>query len=256
MSFFHLIQVEHKKIRRSRILLLLLIAAIVLWLPAIFNIDLSFDTRATGIAPEDNFFIQGFLGFSWFLFPAGMVVATVLIRQLERGNKGILKMLALPINPALLSLAKFAVLLFIAAIFILFAVIIYYVAAGYGTMVNDYHLLLSPTFVFKVAAVFFLVSIPMLSFFWLLSVCMQTMIFSAGISLVSVIPSILIMNSDYWFIYPMCYPFFVVTAKYGQLAAHLSTTPISYLPWIPVAVGFAVICLAFSCLFFGKAERR
>lgn len=256
MNFIHLIQVERKKIRRSKILLLLLIAAIVLWLPSLFNIDMSFDTQTTGITPENNFFIQGFLGFSWFLFPAGMVVAVVLIRQLELGNKGILKMLALPVNPALLSLAKFVILLLISAIFILFAVIVYYVAAGYGSMVNDYNMILSPTFVLKEAAVFFVVSIPMLSFFWLLSVCLQTMIFSAGISLVSVIPSVLIMNSDYWFMYPMCYPFFVVTAKYGQLAPDLSTSQISYLPWIPVAIGITIICLAFSSLFFGKAERR
>lgn len=256
MSLFHLIQVERKKIKRSRIILLLFIAAIVLWLPSIFNLDMSLDTQSTGISPEENFFIQGFLGFSWFLFPAGMIVATVLIRQLERGNKGILKMLALPVRPALLSLAKFVILLLIAAVFILFAVVIYYIVASYGTMINDYNLILSPLFVLKEAAVFFLVSIPMIALFWMLSVCIQTMIFSAGIALVSIVPSVLIMNTDYWFIYPMCYPFFVVTAKYGQLAPDLATSQISYLPWLPVAIGITIICLAFSCIFFGKAERR
>lgn len=256
MSFFHLVQVESKKIRRSRILLLLLIAAVILWLPSLFNLDMNFDTQATGISPENNFFIQGFLGFAWFLFPAGMIVATVLIRQLEHGNKGILKMLSLPIHLALLSLAKFVVLLFIAAVFILFTVVIYYIVAAVGTMMNDYNLMLSPLFVLKEAAVFFLTTVPMLAVFWMLSVCIQTMIFSAGIGLASIVPSVLIMNTDYWFIYPICYPFFVVTAKYGQLASQLSTFQISYLPWIPVAVGMTIIFLAFSCIFFGKAERR
>ena len=55
-----------------------------------------FGMQAEGISPENNFFIQGFMAMSWFMFPASMVVGTVLLNQTERMNKGILKMLALP----------------------------------------------------------------------------------------------------------------------------------------------------------------
>ncbi|WP_286153830.1 ABC transporter permease [Sporofaciens musculi] len=92
MNFFTLLGVELKKIRRSRILFILGIAAVLLWLPFILNAHLNFDMEAEGISPEHNFFIQGFLGMAWFMFPASMVIGTVLLGQTERSNHGILRM--------------------------------------------------------------------------------------------------------------------------------------------------------------------
>lgn len=37
----------------------------------------------------------------------------------------------------------------------------------------------------------------------------------------SIVPSVLMINTKVWFIYPMDYPFYVITAKYGELAANL-----------------------------------
>ena len=78
MSFLSLVGVEFKKIKRSKILLILLVAAVVLWIPSVLNAQMNFDMQAEGISPENNFFIQGFMGMSWFMFPASMVVGTVL----------------------------------------------------------------------------------------------------------------------------------------------------------------------------------
>ena len=88
MSFLSLLGVEFKKIRRSKIMLILSVAVIALWLPSIFNANMNFQMQAEGISPEYNFLIQGFLGMSWFIFPASMVVSTVLLNQTERSNKG------------------------------------------------------------------------------------------------------------------------------------------------------------------------
>ncbi|WP_339282287.1 hypothetical protein [Oceanobacillus sp. FSL K6-3682] len=90
----------------------------------------------------------------------------------------------------------------------------------------------------------------MLSVFWMLSICIQTPIFVTGLRLASVVPSVLMINTKLWFIYPMCYPFYVITAKY------ISTAQVSLFPWIPAAVGITIVCLAISCIFFGKAEKR
>ena len=54
------------------------------------------------------------MGFAWFIYPACMIVCTVLLQQLERGHKGILKMLALPLSPSALALCKWIVLLALA----------------------------------------------------------------------------------------------------------------------------------------------
>ena len=256
MSFLSLLDVEFKKIRRSKIMLILSVAVIALWLPSIFNANMNFQMQAEGISPEYNFLIQGFLGMSWFIFPASMVVSTVLLNQTERSNKGILKMLALPINTAKLCMAKFVVLLSLAVVQVLMSVGMYYLSAAIVTGTQNYNFILSPLFVIKEAVLLLVSSIPMLTFFWLLSVCIQTPIFSVGIGLASIVPSVLMINTKIWFAYPMAYPFFVVTAEYGKIASNLNTAQVELVPWLPVAVCITVICLLIACSYFGKAERR
>lgn len=256
MSFLYLIGIEFKKIRRSKILLILAVAAIILWLPSIFNASLNFGMQAEGILPENNFLIQGFMGMAWFMFPASMVVSTVLLNMTERSNKGILKMLSLPIATTGLCLAKFVVLLALAAFQILMAVGMYFISAGIASQIQDYNFILQPLFVFKEAGLILVSAIPMLTFFWLLSVCIQTPIFSIGVGLASIVPSVLMINTKIWFAYPMSYPFFVITAEYGKLASNLTTAQVEFIPWIPVAVSITMICLFISCLRFGQAERR
>lgn len=256
MSFFSLLGVEFQKIRRSKIMLILAAAVIALWLPSIFNADINFQMQEEGISPEYNFLIQGFLAMSWFIFPASMVVSTVLINQTERSNKGILKMLALPISTAQLCIAKFVVLLSLAAVQVLMSVGMYYLSAAIVTGTQDYNFILPPLFVFKEAGLLLASSIPMLTFFWLLSVCIQTPIFSIGIGLASIVPSVLMINTKIWFAYPMAYPFFVVTAEYGKIAANLSMTQVELIPLLPAAACITAICLLAACSCFGKAERR
>ena len=71
MNIFTLTAVEFKKIRRSKILLIMIAATVILWLPNVLNADLNFDMSDIGISPEDSFFIQGFMGMAWFIYPMG-----------------------------------------------------------------------------------------------------------------------------------------------------------------------------------------
>lgn len=256
MSFLSLVGVEFQKIKRSKILLILFAAAVILWIPSVLNAHMNFEMQAEGISPENNLFIQGFMGMSWFMFPASMVVGTVLLSQTERTNKGILKMLALPISTAKLCAAKFAVLLTLAATQILMMTGMYYLSAAICSGTQNYNFILPAVFVAKEIGLLFLSSIPMIAFFWMLSVCIQTPIFSVGIGLVSIVPSVLVINTKMWFAYPMSYPFFIITSEYGKLAANIDTQQVELIPWIPVAVAIAILCLSISCLRFGQAERR
>lgn len=256
MNFLSLVGVEFKKIRRSKILIILFVSTVILWLPSIFNAQMNFDMQAEGISPENNFLIQGFMAMSWFMFPASMVVSTVLINQTERSNKGILKMLSLPVSGVKLCLAKFVVLLSLSVSQLLMTVGAYFVSAAIASYSQNYNFILSPLFVFKEAGLIFVSAIPMLAFFWLLSVCIQTPIFSVGIGLASIVPSVLIINTKLWFAYPMSYPFFVITAEYGKLATNISSSQVELIPWLPVAFIITGICLLISCLRFGQVERR
>lgn len=256
MSFLSVIGIETRKIRRSRILLILAVATVLLWLPSIFNVHLNFGMQAEGISPEHNFFIQGFLGMAWFMFPASMVVGTVLLVMTEQANRGILKMLSLPLSTAKLCLAKFVILLALAAVQFLMAVGMYFISAGIVSRTQGYDFLLPWTFVLKEVGMLFLAAIPMLAFFWLLAVCIQTPIFSIGIGLASIVPSVLIINTRIWFAYPMSYPFFVLTAEYGKLAPNLDTAQVELVPWLPVAGCITIVCLSASCLCFGRGARN
>ncbi|NLK75562.1 MAG: ABC transporter permease subunit [Clostridiales bacterium] len=256
MNFLSLVGIEFKKISRSKIIFILAVATIILWLPSIFNADLNFGMQVEGISPENNFLIQGLLGMAWFMFPASMVVSTVLLNMTERSNKGILKMLSLPINTAKLCLAKFIVLLTLATFQILMTIGMYFISAGIASQTENYDFILQPLFVFKEAGLIFLTAIPMLAFFWLISVCIQTPIFSIGIGLASIVPSVLMINTKLWFVYPMSYPFFVITAEYGKIASNLTTAQFEVFPFLPVAIAITIACLFISCLCFGQTERR
>ncbi|WP_167958240.1 ABC transporter permease [Anaerosporobacter faecicola] len=256
MSLKSLIGIEYTKIRRSKIGVILLLATCILWIPSIVNADLNFTMQAEGITPENNFFIQGFMAMSWFMFPATMLVSTVLINQTERKNSGMLKMLSMPISIWRLCLAKYVVLLTLAALQIMMSVGMYYISAAIASQTQEYNLLLSPLFVCKEAALIWLSAIPMLAIFWLLTICIQTPIVPIGLGFASIVPSVLIINTKFWFAYPMAYPFFFITSEYGKLAKNLTTTQAEPIPWIPTAIFITLVCVLLSCIRFGKYERR
>lgn len=256
MSFLSFVGVEFNKIRRSKIILILVLATVILWVPSILNANFNFSMQAEGISPENNFFIQGFMAMAWFIFPATMVVITVLQNQTERSNHGIMKMLALPVSTAKLCMAKFVVLVSFSALQFLMSIGMYYISIAIAGHTQNYDFFLSPLFVFKEIGMMWASSIPMLAFFWLLAVCIKTPIFSIGIGLASVVPSVLMINTKVWFAYPMAYPFFVITSEYGKIATNLSTAKVELIPWLPVAVLITAVCLMISCIRFGQAERR
>ena len=255
MNVFNLFAVELKKIRRTHIFLLLLIPIILLWIPSILHSDMNFSMKAEGISPENNFFIQGFLGLAWFMYPATLVIGTVLLHQTERGNRGIVKMLSLPVSPTALCMAKFLVLLLLAAVQLLMAICLYFPAAAISSQMNHYPLMISPLLVLRETGLIFLSSLPMAAFFWMIAVCIRTPVFSMGLGLASIIPSVFAMNTKVWFLYPMCYPFYLITALQGEMASGFDTFSVNLFPWIPVAAGITFFCLMVSCLCFSKSER-
>ena len=256
MSFLSLVGVEFKKIRRSKIFLILFIPIIMMWIPSIINADMNFDLRGIPITPENNFFIQGFMGMAWFMIPASLVICTVLLNQTERSNKGILKMLSLPVGTAKLCLAKFTVLLILAAVQMIMSIGAYYISAAIVTNTQDYHFILEPLYVCKTVCSIYAGAIPMAAVYLAISTLIQSPIFSVGIGLASIVPSVLMINTKIWFAYPMSYPFYLLMVAYGRVAWGVYETQIAWLPWLPAAAGITILALAVSCIRFGASERR
>ena len=254
MSFLSLVGVELKKIRRSKIFLILLIPIVLMWIPSIINADINFDTKGIPITPENNFFIQGFMGMVWFMIPASLVIC--LLNQTERSNKGILKMLSLPISTTKLCLAKFTILLILAAVQMVMSIGAYYICAAIVTHTQDYNFILEPLYVYKIVCSIYAAAIPMAAVYWAISTLIQSPIFSVGIGLASIVPSVLMINTKIWFAYPMSYPFYLIMVAYGRAAEGIYETQIAWLPWLPVAVGITILALAVSCMRYGASERR
>lgn len=256
MNILTLTLIEARKIKRSKILLILAASILILWIPNIINADMNFQMDDIGISPENSFFIQGFMGMVWFIYPAVMVICTVLLIQNERTNSGILKMLALPVSTSSLCLAKFILLVALAAVYTLASAGAYYISAALASGIADYDFILAPGYVLPMAGKLFLASLPMLTVFWMIAVLITTPIFSVGAGLASIVPSVLLINTKIWFLYPMCYPFYVLVTEYGNLAKNMSSSPIEMIPWIPTAVAVSLACLIIACMSFGHAERR
>ncbi|MCF1685727.1 ABC transporter permease [Tetragenococcus halophilus] len=255
MKMLSLIDVEFRKIKRSKILFILFFAMLVVWFPSLINVDMNF-AMENGITPEHNLFIQGLMAMVWFIYPASMIVVTLLINQNEKTNHGLLKMLSLPIDPKKLSLAKFVVLFVLAAVQLLFTVIIYYIVAYLTTQMTGHSFMLSPLFIFKEIGLIYLTSLPMLAFYWLLSVIVQTPIFAIGIGLATIVPSVLMINSQYWYVYPFCYPYYMVVSAYGNLAPSFGRFDIDLFPWILIACMMTICFLILASVYFGKKERQ
>lgn len=254
MNFLSLVHVELKKIRRSKILLILAAPVIIMWIPAIIHSSAGFQVTDIPILPEHNFFIQGFMGMVWFMIPATLIVCTVLITQTERAGNGILKMLALPVRRSSLCLAKFTVLLLLPVLQMLLSVGAYYLSALIASKMQDYSLLLEPLYVFSAVAKFYLAALPMAAVYWMAAVLIRTPIFAVGIGLACAVPSVLMINTDYWFLYPMSYPFYMLMTEYGKAAKGVYATSPDYFPWLPFAFAVTVFCLILSCKEFGTAE--
>ena len=249
-------RIELIKIRRSHIFWILLIPAVMMWIPSALNANVSFRVSDINISPEHNFFIQGFMGMAWFMLPAALIICTVLLNQTERTNKGFLKMLSLPVSTGRLCLAKFLVMLLLMTIQMLLTIVFYYVGALLASRLENYDFVLELPYVVHAAAMIYLAVIPMAAIFWMLAVLIQTPIFSAGICLASVVPSVLMLNTRFWAFYPMDYPFYMLMTEYGKQAEEIFTTEIEWIPMLPVSLVVTVLCLGIACARFGKSETR
>lgn len=256
MNFFSLVTVELKKIKRSKILLILLVPVVMMWIPSVINSDFTFDTRGIPITPENNFFIQGYMGMVWFMIPASLVICSVLLTQTERSRGGILKMLSLPVSTAKLCLAKFSVLVLLAFSQMIMTVCAYYFCAALVSRIQDYNFILDPLYVCGNTLGIYAGAIPMAAVFWMIACLIRTPVFSAGIGLASIVPSVLIINTKVWFAYPMSYPFYLLMVQYGKAAKGMYDTQVDWIPWLPAALLITVTTLAISCMRFGAAERK
>jgi len=256
VSFLSLVGVEFKKLRRSKISLIFIIPVFLIWGMAVTNADVNFNASPMGISPENNFFIQSFLGFAWFMLPASLVVITVLLTQTERANHGLIKMLSLPISGVKLCMAKYCVCVIIMTAEVLLMFAAYFPSAMIASARFNYEFMLDFKYVLEVCGAMVLVSLPMSAVYWMISVLLKNPVTSVGFGLATVVPVVLAINTKVWYAYPMCYPMMLIASEMNKFAADPEASAMGLVPWIPVAVILTVVSLVIACLQFGKSERK
>ena len=190
------------------------------------------------------------------MIPASLVVCCVLVTQLERSNGGMGKMLALPVSTAALSMAKFCCVVLLNLAQLVMCLAGYALAALAATASTGCDMTLSPIYVVSVAAKLYLAAIPMAAAFWLLASVIDATVFSVGIGLATIVPSVLMINTKLWAFYPMSYPFYLLMIEYGRSAEGIYETEPQLLPWLPAAAVITVACLVISAKYFARSERR
>ena len=256
LSLPALFGVELLKIRRSKIFWILLIPAVMMWLPSALNADINFIMGEYDVAPEYNFFIQGYMGMAWFMIPATLIIYCVLLHQTELSHRGLVKSLSLPVSSVKLCLAKFLVTVLLTVVQLVLSVAAYYGAAMLASRLYEYDFVLPFSYVCRTAALIYLAALPMAAVFWMLSVLIQTPIFSAGLGLASIVPSVLMLNTKFWCWYPFDYSFYMLMTEYGRIAPEIYDSEVQLLPLLPVGIGVTLLCLVIACLRYRHGEEQ
>lgn len=255
LNLFSLFGVELLKIRRSKIFWILLIPAVMMWLPSAMNANVNF-IGAYDISPEHNYFIQGYMGMAWFMIPATLIVCTVLMHQTESSSRGLVKCLSLPVSAWKICLAKFLVAVFLTAVQLVLSIVAYYGSAILASRLYDYDFVLPFPYVCRVASLIYAAVIPAAAVYWMIGVLIRTPIFSVGLGLASIVPSVLMLNTKMWYCYPFDYPFYMLMTEYGKLVPELFSTKAALIPMVPIGIGTTLLCLAVACSRYGAVERN
>ena len=254
MNFFELLKIEFLKVKRSKIVPLIFIAPLLVVGSGIANLSRYFTPEYTNAWPA--MFIQSALLYAYYLLPFSMIVVCVMIAGRETQNNGILKMLALPVDRHILSLAKFCVLacyLFMEMV-VFFAVFI--IAGRIATYTSGITETMPLLYLLKWCGGLFLTMFPSTAVMWAITVLFEKAMISVGLNLLLVIPGLLAGATPVWFLYPYCYSGYLVSCSLHDFMASGADRGFQLFPFLPCAVLIFALALLLSAKRFGKKEMR
>ncbi|MDE6750470.1 MAG: ABC transporter permease [Lachnospiraceae bacterium] len=254
MSFMELLKIEFMKVKRGRIVPLIFIAPLLVVVSGVANLSMYFTPEYTNAWPA--MFIQSALVYAYYLLPFSMIVVCVMIAGRETGNNGILKMLALPVSRYALSLAKFCVLVFYLFMEMVVFLAVFVIAGTVATSTMGVTETLPVFYLLKWCVGLFLTMLPCVGTMWVITVLFEKPLFSVGLNLLLVIPSVLVANTPLWIAYPYCYSGYLVSCSLHDFTAESGTAAFSLFPFLPVAALVFALVLVVAITRFGKKEMR
>lgn len=247
-----MLAIEFKKIKRSWIVPLIFIAPILVVASGISNLSQYFTPEYTSAWPA--MFIQSALVYAYYLLPLSMIVVCVMISARETQNNGILKMLALPVDRAKLSLAKFAVILTFLFLEILVFFVIFIVAGKIAISSHNISEDIPLFYLVTCCVKLFLTMIPAVALMWAITVVFEKPILSIGVNIFLVLPGILVANTGAWILYPYCYSGYLISCSLRDFTTETDSARFQLLPFLPCAAVMFILALMLSVYKFGKKE--
>ena len=254
MSFLELLRIEFTKVKRSKMILLIFVAPLLVVSSGVANLSRYFTPEYTNAWPA--MFIQSALVYSYYLLPLSMIVVCVMIAGRETGNNGILKMLALPVSRYALSMAKFCVLVFYLFMEMAVFFAVFVIAGTVATGAMGVTETLPVLYLMKWCAGLFLTMLPCLGAMWAVTVLFEKPLLSVGLNLLLVIPGVLVSNTPVWIAWPYCYSGYLVSCSLHDFTAGDNIRAFSLFPFLPAAILVLALVLTIAVIQFGKKEMR
>ena len=172
MRFFDLLQIEFMKVKRSKIVPLIFLAPLFVVVSGVANLSSYFTPEYTHAWPA--MFIQSALVYAYYLLPFSMIVVCVMIAGQETGNRGILKMLALPVSRSAFSIAKFCVLTVYLFLEMVAFLVVFVIAGLIATKTMGVTETLPILYLLKWCLGLFLTMLPCLAAMWAITVLFES----------------------------------------------------------------------------------
>ncbi|NMM64013.1 ABC transporter permease subunit [Clostridium sp. P21] len=251
MSFLNIIGIELQKIKRSKIVLIISLPSLIVIISGLANIGMYITDNPSNA--WSAMFVQSTLMFAYYMMPFSIIILCVLISQTEYQNKGIIKMLSLPIDTKKLSFAKYCVIVILIAVQILLYFVFFTVGGIITSSLVGINIIIPIGYLLSWCVKLFLAALPMSAVLWATATCFKKIITSLSIGMALVLPSIFVSNTRFWFIYPFNYPGILISDEMFKLAGS-TRAPMQLIPFIPVAIFICIIAVTISTIQFGKIE--
>lgn len=254
MRFFDLLQIEFMKVKRSKIVPLIFLAPLLVVGSGVTNLSSYFTPEYTHAWPA--MFIQSALVYAYYLLPFSMIVVCVMIAGRETGNRGILKMLTLPVSRSAFSVAKFCVLTVYLFLEMVVFLVVFVIAGFIATKTMGVTETLPILYLLKWCLGLFLTMLPCLAAIWAITVLFEKPFLSVGLNLLLVIPGVLVANTPMWIAFPYCYSGYLVSCSLYDFTSEASDAAFSALSFLPWAIAVFVLFFALAVTQFGKKEMK
>lgn len=254
MGFVELVKIEFMKVKRGKIVPLIFIAPLLVVISGIANLSRYFTPEYTNA--WSAMFIQSALVYAYYLLPFSMIIVCVMIAGREKGNNGILKMLALPVSRHAFSMAKFCVLVFYLLMEMAVFFVVFVLAGMVAVKTMGVRESLPVFYLIKWCAGLFLTMMPCVATMWAVTVLFEKPLFMVGVNFLFVIPGILVANTPFWVAYPYCYSGYLVSCALHDFTTETSDAAFSLFPFLPCAAAILGVMLAAAAIRFGKKEMK